>query len=286
MEAIQIQPVAEQFPLQEYLTSNFIIDDDPYEFSEAGRAVSEKEYWEKYYSHLSFAYEWNNGYLEVKPMAGHDGIVLYTWFFELLIHFLTTNPIAKHLAIETAFKPSTKKKKSIRKPDLGVILNTNPVPFVSGDLSYYGICDICIEFLSYSSSWEIRRDTVVKKKEYEAAGVKEYFILDDRGIDTYFFRLNRFGIYENIKPFPGNIICSEVLPGFQFRISDLYTQPSAINMTKDEVYYSYVLPQYRMQAIQLNQAEKLLAKSEAEKQILMKKLKELGILPDELLALK
>ncbi len=37
--------------------------------SEDGLHVSENEYWEKYYEHPDFNYEWNNGALEEKPMA-------------------------------------------------------------------------------------------------------------------------------------------------------------------------------------------------------------------------
>ena len=40
--------------------------------SEAGKHVSEEEYWEKYYEYVGesdFKYEWNNGVLEEKPGA-------------------------------------------------------------------------------------------------------------------------------------------------------------------------------------------------------------------------
>ncbi|MCP4109136.1 MAG: hypothetical protein GY749_27005, partial [Desulfobacteraceae bacterium] len=39
--------------------------------SEDGLAVSEDEYWEKYYEHPDFSYEWNNGYLEERPVSDY-----------------------------------------------------------------------------------------------------------------------------------------------------------------------------------------------------------------------
>ena len=136
METIQILPEIRQYQPNEYQPFDFLVEDDFYKYSEDGRAVSEDEYWEKYYIHPDYSYELNNGYLEVKPMTGHDGILLYTWFFELIRNFIKINPVAKPLIFETGFKPLIKKKKSVRKPDIGVILNSNPVPFVSGDFSY------------------------------------------------------------------------------------------------------------------------------------------------------
>jgi len=37
--------------------------------SEDGKRVSESLYWEKYYEHPDFSYEWNRGYLEEKPVS-------------------------------------------------------------------------------------------------------------------------------------------------------------------------------------------------------------------------
>ncbi len=50
------------------------------------------------------------------------------------------------------------------------------------DRTYQGIFDLCIESLSDSTRSEIERDVVAKKNEYEAIGVQEYYILDDKGM--------------------------------------------------------------------------------------------------------
>jgi hypothetical protein len=77
-----------------------------------------------------------------------------------------------------------------------------------------------------------------------------------------------------LPPVQGDIIQSTVLPGFQFRLSDLTQQPSLIEMAADEVYQAFVLPEY--------QIEKQRAEQERQRaERLVAKLKALGISPDE-----
>ncbi len=231
--------------------------------SEDGRAVSEEEYWEKHYDHPDFNYEWNNGYLEEKPMADLKGSKIYQCFFLILKCYLNTFPIGAIVNLEIGFRMALPHKTSIRKPDLGVFSNTNPIIMNSEDCSYSGIFDLCVESLSYSSTAAIKRDTKIKKKEYEGAGVKEYYILDARGIKTVFLRLDKNGKYVDMNPGNGDIIRSRVLPGFQFRISDLYREPLLEELAEDDIYHKYVFPSYK----KVKQwAEKEKQRAEKEKQ--------------------
>ena len=142
-------------------------------------------------------------------------------------------------------KKRNKKRKNVRKPDLGVVLNSNPVPINREDNSYDGIADLCIHVKSYITKKAEEREAIGKREEYEYARVKEYYILDDRKKETAFYLLDHKGIYQEIKPIDGDIIRSEVLPGFQFRISDLYRQPDAEELVKDEVYQGFVMVKYQ-----------------------------------------
>ena len=140
--------------------------------------VSEAEYWKTYYEHPDCQYEWNNGLLEEKPMPDFLSISLYQWFLRLLDEYLTVFPQGRIMALEMGFRLELGKKKvSIRKPDLAVILHSNPVEAKLLDRSFDGVCDLCIEFLSDSTPSEVERDTVHKKEEYAKAGVAEYYIL-------------------------------------------------------------------------------------------------------------
>ncbi|CAN2039765.1 putative restriction endonuclease domain-containing protein [Candidatus Magnetomoraceae bacterium gMMP-15] len=275
--------------------------------SRDGMRVSEEEYWEKYYEcagtdeDSDFHYEWNNGILEEKPMPDYLSSKMYKWFFLLLEQYLKTNPIAKLIFMEIGFRMATPKIKSIRKPDIGVILNSNSIDIDDYDRSYAGTCDMCIEFLSDSIRKEAERDTIQKKREYRESGIKEYFILDRKAEKTAFYYLNKPGYYSQIKPKSGGIICSKLLPGFQFRIDDLYTHPSLIDMIDDKVYSPYILREHQAERqradaehqraeVERKRAETADKKAKAERrkaeaankkvEQLTAKLKELGIDPD------
>ena len=157
--------------------------------------VSEAEYWDKYYDYPDVTYEWNNGYLEEKAVSDFATYSMHEWFFELFRHFLRTKPIAKTVGLETGFRLVLPKKSEIRRPDLGIVLNANPVPMLLDDRSYKGTFDLCVEAISDSSKEDIKRDTKDKKIGYAQGGVKEYYILD--GHDRYieFYHLNDDGVY-------------------------------------------------------------------------------------------
>lgn len=52
--------------------------------------------------------------------------------------------------------------------------------------------------------------------------MKEYYILDDRGVETIFYGLNDRGFYDRIEESNGGVIESKLLPGFRFPVSDIY----------------------------------------------------------------
>jgi Uma2 family endonuclease len=238
-----------------------------------GLRVSEDVYWETYYHDPDFRYEWNNGILEEKPMADYLSFAMYLWFLNLLEEYLTAHPIARMIGLEIGFRLVLPHAISIRRPDLAVILHSNPVAIANTDCTYRGVCDLCIEFLSDSTAQDVRRDTVVKKAEYCQAGVTEYFILDRKGNETAFYGLTKAGTYAPIRQ-PGEIIQSEVLPGFQFRLQDLYDHPDLRERLDDSVYNSFILLDY--------QAAEKRAKAERQRaERLAAMLKELGIDPNK-----
>jgi hypothetical protein len=224
--------------------------------------VSEAEYWQHYYHHEEH-YEWNNGYLEVKPAADYVSYVMYDWLVTLLKEYLCHQPLAKCIALEVGFRLQLPHKVSIRKPDLGVVLNNNPIPLGPLDQSYHGTFDLCIESLSYSSAAEVKRDTVTKKAEYAQAGVKEYYVLDARGKQTAFYQLTANGLYIPIPPTADGVIVSSILPGWQFRLTDLQRQPSLVELSEDAVYRAFVLPALQA-AKQAHQSEREARQKESE----------------------
>jgi len=235
-------------------------------FKRAGKLkVDEAEYWEKYSENVDENYEWNNGYLEVKPVSDHVTTLMYVWFTQLMNHYLETRQNGQIICLEMAFRLPLPSKTVVRKPDYGIVLHTNPVPLKSTvkTHSYHGICDLCVEALSDSKPEYIKRDTEEKYKEYAAGGVKEYYIVyanDEKLMG--FYRLNNQGVYVPIKPDASGLIQSSVLPGFQFRPDDLYRRPELSEMACDPVY-EFVFPAHRKA---LQQVEQECQEKEQERQ--------------------
>jgi hypothetical protein len=249
-----------------------------------GTPVSEEDYWAYYYEHEN-GYEWNNGILEVKPVSDVLTVQIYRWLFRLLEFYLDTHQNAQLTCLEFGFRLSLPNKVVIRKPDLGLVLDSNAQPLKELDRSYRGTFDLCVEALSNGDASEIRRDTEQKHAEYQAAGVPEYYIIHYEPQWQLFYRRNARGLYEPI-PCDDGIIRSAVVPGFRFRLEDLSRQPPLEAMIEDPVYAPFVLPRWqqdrqaRAQAEQARelaeqareQAERRAERERAEKEALLAEL--------------
>ena len=222
-----------------------------------GRRVTLEEYWDKWYENpypdIDVSYEWNNGILEAKFLANAPQLDLGFWFLALLHQYVKTHDNAKLINMETGFvlrmedvaEPSGIRK-AVRKPDIGIILNSNPVSWGRVDQrSFAGVCDAVVEFLSDSTQVEVLRDTEEKRLDYALAGVQEYYILDPTGEHMHFYRLTPAGQYDEIQPDAGEVIRSQLLPGFQFRLPNLYELPELEELALDEVYRGFVLLKYQ-----------------------------------------
>ena len=132
-----------------------------------------------------------------RPLPNKPQLNLYNWFLDLLRRYLETHEIADLINLETGFlltisdpaEPSGQRA-AVRKPDIGVILNSNPVSWGSIDQRHFaGVCDMVVEALSDSTQAEAERDTEEKRRDYALAGVKEYYILDPNGDHMHFYLL-------------------------------------------------------------------------------------------------
>jgi hypothetical protein len=252
-----------------------------------GLAVSEADYWAYYYEGWDVTYEWNAGVLEEKGVSTYETFLLYDWFVRLLTEFLETAPIADRVGLEMGFRLALPGKVTIRRPDYGVVRHDNPIPLTGAARSYRGIFDLCIEGVSTSSRVMRERDTVVKKMEYAAAGVREYYLLHPSPRLRQFYRLNARGVYEPLPVGPEGVLRSTVLPGFQWRLADLERRPPLKTLTADPVYRGYVRLEYQEQQALTEQerqrAEQERQRAEQERQRaerLHARLRALGVDPD------
>ncbi len=235
------------------LLSRPLLADPPEPYD--GMPVSEADYWEFYYLGHEVKYEWNNGILEEKGVSDYLTFQVFDWFIQLLIEFLRAQPIADWVALEMGFRLALPNKVAIRRPDYGVVWHDNPVLLAGPVQSYRGIFDLCIEGVSTSSKAMQERDTVVKKGEYAAGGVGEYYLLHHSPRLRQFYRLNAQGVYEPLPVEPGGLMRSAVLPGFQWRLGDLERQPSLEALIDDPVYQDYVLLNLQQERQRAEQAE-------------------------------
>jgi len=104
-----------------------------------------------------------------------------------------------------------------REPDIQVILKTNPGKLTPTFME--GPADICIEVVSPES---IQRDHSDKLKEYEKAGVGEYWITDPIHQECRFFRLNAAGIYIAYKEDVAGNYTTPNLPGLLLHTATLW----------------------------------------------------------------
>jgi len=83
-----------------------------------------------------------------------------------------------------------------------------------------GAADIAVEIVSPES---VERDRRIKFAEYEAAKIKEYWLIDPERRQTEFYRLNAEGFYQ-LAPTPEGVFRSEVLPKFFLRVEWLWRE--------------------------------------------------------------
>ncbi len=86
-----------------------------------------------------------------------------------------------------------------------------------------GPADIVIEIISPESR---RRDSVEKFKEYEAGGVKEYWLIDPERRAATFFQLDGAGKYEAAVVGADGVYRSSVLEGFWMKVGWLWDRPT------------------------------------------------------------
>jgi Uma2 family endonuclease len=122
-------------------------------------------------------------------------------------------------------------KTSSREPDV-VFVSRKRMNIVNDD-RIDGAPDLIIEIVSKDS---VQRDREDKFDEYEAAGVREYWIIDNRPRrhSAEFYRLGRDGHYNRVEV-NNNVFRSEVLPGFWLRTDWLWEKFPNVLSALDEI---------------------------------------------------
>jgi Uma2 family endonuclease len=85
-----------------------------------------------------------------------------------------------------------------------------------------GPADLVIEIASPDS---VGRDRGTKFVEYEAAGVKEYWLIDPLRERAEFYQLDEEGFYRPVSLDVEGVYRSQVIPGFSLKIEWLWQEP-------------------------------------------------------------
>jgi Uma2 family endonuclease len=156
--------------------------------------------------------EWVNGEVFVMPSPNvlHQTIVLI--FSQLLGFFLAAFPRGRVLVAPLDMR--LERVGSIRVPDIVYLDAANFERLSSKRLE--GPADLIVEVISEESAARDRND---KFYEYQAAGIREYWLIDPREgkrrIDLY--TLGSDGRYQSVLAEQGNIYRSQVVAGFWLR---------------------------------------------------------------------
>jgi Uma2 family endonuclease len=159
--------------------------------------------------------EWVDGEVRLYMSVSRQHQLLVNFLARLIGLFLESHPLGELQTAPYAIRASATGPG--REPDLMFVLNQNRERLRDSHLA--GPPDLAIEVVSPDS---VERDYVEKFREYEAAGVLEYWIIDSRpGQQRVDFFVLRKGRFEPVHPEDG-VYRSTVVDGFWLKVDWLW----------------------------------------------------------------
>ena len=162
--------------------------------------------------------EWVDGEIEIMSPASLPHQDLSMFLSRVLAEYAEMAAAGKVLAAPFQMKLSEVQRG--REPDLLFVAQENLSRLQRNFLD--GPADIAVEIVSPES---ILRDRGAKYGEYEAAGVREYWIFDPETKRADFFILDDEGRYQRAQPDADGIYQSAVLVGFWINVGWLWQDP-------------------------------------------------------------
>ena len=145
-----------------------------------------------------------------------DANELFVWLVGVIYMFVKRKDLGRVFGERVAFRLD---KYNGPEPDIGFVRKRRLDRIRRGFIK--GGPDLAVEIVSPES---IRRDYVEKRRQYQRAGVREYWIIDEMKKKVILLRLNKEGKYREVKPRKG-ILFSRVLKGFWLDPAWLWQQP-------------------------------------------------------------
>lgn len=151
--------------------------------------------------------EWVMGGVLVYMANNRKHQEIFQFLITLFNLYLGLRPVGRVLA--ASFTMYLGDDRPAREPDVMIVLNEHLDRLLPTYLN--GAADLVIEIVSPES---IARDYGVKFQEYEAAGIREYWLLDPMRQQADVYRLGQDNLYHRARLDNNGWLLSEVLPGF------------------------------------------------------------------------
>lgn len=161
--------------------------------------------------------EWVDGKVEMMSPASRKHQKLALYLGSLLSEFEERGAGEVYIA---PFQMRLTNVRRGREPDV-IFVVTDNLPNLKNNYMD-GPADLAIEIVSPES---VLRDRGAKYAEYEAGGVREYWIIDAEARRADFFVLDGEGRYQRASPDEGGRYESAVLPGFWVNVGWLWQSP-------------------------------------------------------------
>lgn len=167
----------------------------------------------------------------IKPMSvtqRHD--FLTNFLITILTFYTSTKHLGRICGEPYQMKMDLEGKIKGREPDIFFVKTENLDRI--GEQFFDGAADLVIEVISPES---ITRDTIDKFEEYEAAGVKEYWIINPNQRTANFYGYDENGKYKLLHLSAEGIFESRVIEGFWINTDWLWQEelPNLMDVLKD-----------------------------------------------------
>lgn len=162
--------------------------------------------------------EWVDGEVVVLSPSNLVHLDLIKFLYEILARFVRAKGLGQVYFMGLLMKLTS--RPSGREPDLVFVTKEHAARLRNTFLD--GPADLAVEVVSSDSDARDRSD---KFREYEAAGIPEYWLLDPIRREALFYRLGGDGRYHLSPTDAGGRYHSLTVPGFALRVAWLWQQP-------------------------------------------------------------
>lgn len=157
--------------------------------------------------------EFDDGVIEVLPVPTRTHQLVVAFFYELLKAFVAGRGRVFFAAYRLRVAPQR-----YREPD---VLFLTPEQDARAGEDFTDAAELVVEVVSPDDP---RRDYVTKRRDYAAAGVPEYWIIDRAESLVLVLRLEGGQYVEHGRFGPGERAASHLLPGFGVAVDDILAQ--------------------------------------------------------------